>query len=352
MVHVLGTLLCALFVATEASAPARRLKSPIAERESSQPISDKAEVVAIKSYPEPAWSLTRAAEEVATPAKLEVNDSPLPSVSSLLSSTATVKSLSSQATVLSSQVVEAEVASEAKLARQKTLFEGKLKEQESKIQNATAINKKIPADISILEKANKVLDKHIKALTSTNHVMQMELTFLKKKLGGAGEFAGNTMATSFLEVSQSHPNTMVLADNFASAMGDLAGGADSDPAKQANVDPDALIDDLSTKVSHLKDQEKTTEDNLKQMFVQKYSEGAKKLSALMLQQKIFVDQRRVLERQHIALKKSEKQLMQEHTQLQRGLHSLSNYLKELSNLAAAPSSQVPRMLRALPKKIA
>jgi len=277
----------------------------------------------------------------------------------LLSASSVVKRLSVQAGALEQKVVQAEMASEAKIERQRALFDSKLKQQEQSSVDAIAENDKISKQIQTLKNANGGMASKNKALKATNHVMEMELKIMNKKLHSAGDFALKN-AASFLQIDAS-PNVMdasavVMSNSFVEAMGDLVGAGNESPAqgsKQGPVaSPDSLLDGITKEVADLKVQEKASEASVKQQFVKGYRAGSKRHSAILLKQKSLKAQRSVLAKAHMVMKKEQTHLLATNKQLQHNLHNLGEYLQNLAHLADTPAAQVPHMLRSMPKNIA
>lgn len=280
---------------------------------------------------------------------------------SLLSASSVVKSLSVQAGALEQKVVQAEMASEAKIERQRALFDSKLTQQEKSSVDAIAENNQISKQIQTLKNANGAMASKNKALKATNHVMEMELKIMNKKLHSAGDFALKS-AASFLQIAAA-PNVMdasavVMSNSFVEAMGDLVGADNESPAqgtKQATgavANPDSLLDGITQEVANLKVQEKASEAAVKQQFVKSYRAGAKRHSAILLKQKSLKAQRSVLAKAHMVMAKEKTHLLTTNAQLQHNLHNLGEYLQNLAHLADTPAAQVPHMLRSIPKNVA
>merc|ERR1712232_617573 len=92
------------------------------------------------------------------------------------------------------KVEKAEQSSEQKIERQKNLFEQKLKTQEETNLKVVAANTELSDAIESLKKDTETLEKHSRALKANNHVMHMELSFMKKQLGLAVSFIDSSLA--------------------------------------------------------------------------------------------------------------------------------------------------------------
>merc|ERR1719183_3133481 len=104
----------------------------------------------------------------------------LPAVSQMLSqASGTLKSVNSQASSLEARVVQAQMQSEAKMAKQKAAFEEKLKQQEQGNQAVITDNANITAEIKSLKSNNAALRKKAHEVEETNKVMRSELRTLE-----------------------------------------------------------------------------------------------------------------------------------------------------------------------------
>jgi hypothetical protein len=113
----------------------------------------------------------------------------LPPVSKMLSGASdTLKSVSSQASGLQARVVQAQMQSETKMARQKGAFEEKLKVQEEGNKKVIEANNKIKAEIARLEKSNTALKKEARDIEKNNKVMRSQLQTLESRMGVAQDF--------------------------------------------------------------------------------------------------------------------------------------------------------------------
>ncbi|CAK0871428.1 unnamed protein product, partial [Prorocentrum cordatum] len=100
----------------------------------------------------------------------------------------TLKQISSQAGILEARVVQTQEENEARISRQKAVFEQKLKEQAQESKAIEAVNTGISREIGSLKKENLETEKHAKELQSTNRMMRVELSTLKAKLAVSREF--------------------------------------------------------------------------------------------------------------------------------------------------------------------
>lgn len=134
------------------------------------------------------------------PAPLDANADgfpELPAVSSMLSqASGTLKSVNSQTSSLEARVVQAQMQSEAKMAKQKAAFEEKLKQQEQGNQAVITANDKISAEIKELKGNNAGLRKHAHEIGENNKLMRSELKTLEARLGVAEDFTGKSLTNT------------------------------------------------------------------------------------------------------------------------------------------------------------
>lgn len=254
----------------------------------------------------------------------------LPSVSHmLLAAASTVKALNSQAGALEARVAQAEKSSEKKILRQKHLFEKKLSVQEKGNLAAVAQNQKISNEIEILKENIDHLKKHGKKLRANNHVMLMELKLMKAKLATATQFTDDTMAIS--DEAEQAPKSFLQMS--------------------AVQNPEEMLDVLMKDVTKLRNDELESEKSLKQHFMKDYKVGSKRHAALFLQHKALEASRVGLQAQQAQLEKEEARLFKVRSELEHRLHNLGSFLQSLTYLAKAPVSEVPAMLRNMPKKV-
>lgn len=349
----------------------------------------------------------------------------LPAVSQMLSeASGTLKSVNSKASNLEARVVQAQMQSESKMAKQKAAFEEKLKQQEDSNQAVIKANANISAEIKSLQGSNAALKKHAHEVEETNKVMRSELRTLESRLGVAKDFTaksltstddsknsllqvlkggkkfghhkhalvetasstkrevddtddddssddadetddkdskdddGDEEADSFLALSSKVRRTSDSAATFEAAMSDLENAVPAGPAMGADSEagaksesPADLLSVLAKEVSHLAQQEKESEKNLKNLFIRDFRAGAKRHQALLAQQKTLVGTRGNLQSVEAKLKTAEAHLESTKKQLEGRLHGLGQFLQKLAHLSMAPQKEVPHLLEALPKAV-
>merc|ERR1711924_332000 len=120
----------------------------------------------------------------------------LPAVSQMLSQSAgTLKTVNSEASNLEARVVQAQMQSESKMAKQKAAFEEKLKTQEESNQAVITQNANITAEIKALQASNAALKKKGHEIEETNKVMRSELRTLQARLGVAKDFTVKSLTS-------------------------------------------------------------------------------------------------------------------------------------------------------------
>jgi len=336
----------------------------------------------------------------------------LPAVSSMLGSAAeTLKQISSQASVLEARVVQTQRENEARMARQKAVFEQKLKEQEQENKEIDTVNTGISQEIGNLKKTNMETEKHAKELQSTNHMMRVELSTLKAKLAVSREF----LASSLLSTDDSKASELdVLEDAKAkkqrkehqAGSSDAQArekqdkevqdedGADDDDAEDADgddegeargtsflalrsstlatggsivradgseeasdisdaadppaADPRDLLKVLSTGVDSLEQEEKESESKLKAMFLANFRDGTKRRKGLLLQQKQLNSTRATLLDYQAKLNAADRHLQGTRAKLEQRLHGLGAFLQRLAAVAAGPVASADQQLKDMP----
>jgi len=121
----------------------------------------------------------------------------LPAVSKMLSeASGTLKSVNSRASSLEARVVQAQMMSESKMAKQKAAFEEKLKQQEESNQAVILANANITAEIKTLQGGNAAIKKHSKEIEAINKLMRSELKTLQQRLGVAKDFTAKALTST------------------------------------------------------------------------------------------------------------------------------------------------------------
>jgi len=341
----------------------------------------------------------------------------LPAVSSMLGSAAeTLKQINSQASILEARVVQTQKENEARMARQKAVFEQKLKEQEQENKAIDAVNTGISQEIGNLKKTNLETEKHAKELQSTNHMMRVELSTLKTKLAVSREFlAASLLSTddskaSELEILEDAKakkqrkeheaggsdaqarekqdkeaqedddvadeddgedadgddegeargtSFLALRSSTAAAGGSIVradGGEEasdiSEAADPPASDPRDLLKVLSTGVDSLERQEKESEAKLKAMFLSNFRDGTKRHKGFLLQQQQLNATRATLLDYQAKLQAADRHLQGTRGQLEQRLHGLGVFLQRLAAVAKGPVASADQQLKDMPAGVA
>jgi hypothetical protein len=350
-----------------------------------------------------------ATVKVPDPVDVGANGLPqLPAVSTMLSeASGTAKSVGSQASTLEAQVVQAQMKSESKMAKQKAAYEMKLKQQEMGNRAVIAANANISAEIKQLKSRNDAYRKHAKELQESNRVMRSELKALDARLITAMQFVDKSLEATddsknaLLQVLQvpgtqhNHHHDALLEkddDDDSSEESDKLDDSDEEDIEDAassflslsqkthrlstdvsytaaideleNVvptntvlmeasgpNPDDLLAVLAKQVAQLAQQEKESEKKLKELFIRDFRAGVKRHQALMAQQKTLLAKRGSLSTVQSELKTAEAHLDGVRQQLVGRLHGLGQYMQKLAHFAMAPQREIPHLLAVLPKEV-
>jgi hypothetical protein len=168
----------------------------------------------------------------------------------LNSASSTLKTVNNQASSLEARVVQAQMQSETKMAKQKAAFEEKLKIQEQSNQGVIWANGNISADIKVLKQGNSALRKQAHELGDSNKLMRSELKTLQSRLGVASAFTGKSLTSTddskslLLQVlkkghKQKHP---VLVETKSKSQHDDEDDEDDDDEKSDKDDSDQSDD--------------------------------------------------------------------------------------------------------------
>jgi len=90
--------------------------------------------------------------------------------------------------------MQAQMQAEAKMAKQKAAYEGKLRAAELANRALAAQNKGISHQNQVLRSGNDAIRVHAQQLEATNMVMRQELLALQSRLGAAQDFLGQSLA--------------------------------------------------------------------------------------------------------------------------------------------------------------
>jgi len=331
----------------------------------------------------------------------------LPAVATMLDTASeTLRVISSQTDSLEKRMLEAQAQNQAKMARQKMIFEQKLKSQETANRAVVAENNKVTKEIDTLKSGNNALRHQAKDVRDGNKVMRDELRQLQAKLGVARAF----IATSLVNTDDSHAKELAVLDNPTAAAPPMSLGSnqrritrtskarddeddkdddesdddeddkesfvevaarvshvggDSDDAQpevadalaaasapQKPANPRDLLQVLSRGIENLAQEEKASEAKLRSLFLHQYQAGAKRHAELISEQKKLVATRAQLKAVLEKLKVAEAHLEDSKSRLSQRLRALGLFMQKLQHLALAPAGEAPRLMEALPAAVA
>eukprot|EP00419_Tripos_fusus_P028254 CAMPEP_0172715994 /NCGR_PEP_ID=MMETSP1074-20121228/67861_1 /TAXON_ID=2916 /ORGANISM="Ceratium fusus, Strain PA161109" /LENGTH=376 /DNA_ID=CAMNT_0013540631 /DNA_START=215 /DNA_END=1345 /DNA_ORIENTATION=- len=325
----------------------------------------------------------------------------LPAVSAMLgSATQTLQSINEQARVLEARVVQTQMENEAKMARQKAVFEQKLKSQEDRSRAVVAANQRLSSEIAAIRANITALQTQAHDVQAANEIMRSEMNTLEGKLTRGREFLlsslknlDDTKAPQLAVLQEfnsrhgSHPQHLgkVLRgtaadvrpnkkkhvrevmlqipsndtnDNDPDEVSFLALGTAhvqraSQPAAGANAagSPKDVLNMLGQAVTTLQQQEHLSEAKLKVMFLTNFKAGVKRYAALLAEQRKMITTRKTLLAQQAELRVADEHLQVTHSALQQQLRSFGLFTQKLAHLALAPTQEATELLRHLPANV-
>jgi hypothetical protein len=334
----------------------------------------------------------------------------LPAVSSMLGTASeTLKSINTQANSLEARVVQVQTENEAKMARQKAVFDRRLKAQEEANRAIVKQSAEITKETTELKDGNVALRKHAKELQVDNRLLRIELQALQTKLGVSRDFVTASLTStddskakellilkeakkaekhedydnddsrdqdddnddreddkdddddssdddagaSFITLSSSTRKSGqadgAQAVEAALTASDLDGG--DDQQKPQIMNPKDLLKVLQKGVDNLVVEEKEGESKLKTMFLSDFQAGSRRHISLTAQQKTLNATRASVKQRETLLKVAESHLEHTKSHLESRLRGLGLFLQKLAHVALAPSSEVPQMIKALPSTV-
>lgn len=132
-------------------------------------------------------------EDVAVPDEPNVGPNGFPQLSGV---TESLQSMSTEASTLEKQLVQAQLANQATVARKKASFEHKLMLQEEDNRAIVAQNDMIAKENDALQASNAATRKRAKQLHDGNRLMRAELKVIQQKLGVARDFLTSSMKST------------------------------------------------------------------------------------------------------------------------------------------------------------
>lgn len=329
----------------------------------------------------------------------------LPAVSNLMDTAqSTAKTLSLQAQNLEKRIEDVQKEKAARMAKQKEIFENKLKSQEEENRVLLQKNKEVAHEIDVLRAKNSEVTHHAEQLRDSNAVMRSELTALKSRLQAAVSFVKQSLsstddshdqelsvldakvqerllhtegtdagaapphhratapaavappATKVAEASVADVDDDLDDDDAVASLLAISSKVHQEPAgapeeAAAVEDPRGLLQTLEKNVKALQKQEKASEVQLKNAFFKDFQVGAKRKSALVAQQKALNATRDSLVALQNKLKTADDHLEATQKALTTRLHELGTFIQKLGHLAMAPAPEVPHLLQSLPATV-
>lgn len=290
------------------------------------------------------------------------------------------------------------------MARQKVVFEQKLKTQEDKNRAVASTNKQLSDEIETLKANISSLRNQAKDVQGSNDVMRTEIKVLSGRLVLARKFllvalknaddskapqlavlrdpkavqhtSAKATVGSVRKVSragaagvhkkatQSKPARKATAKDSSDDQDDddsdeeiyLSLAADhhatrANPPAAAAGTPKDLLKVLGEAVANLQKEEHTSEAQLKNIFLSNFKAGVKRYASLMAQQRSLTALRKNLVTEQDMLRVADSHLRATHSKLQQQLRSFGNFAHMFSNLALAPEQEATGLLKTLPQDV-
>lgn len=327
----------------------------------------------------------------------------LPAVSSMLGTASeTLKSISSQANTLEARVVQVQMENEAKMARQKSVFDRRLKVQEEANRAVVAQSAQITKEIDQIKERNVAVRKHAKELQVDNRLLRIEFQTLQSKLSVSRDFVAATLTSTddskakdlsiLKELGKEEkkeeknndddsrdddddsedgdssdgddddddagPSFLTLSSKtkrFAQASGveeaQFSDFDEPDTQQKPEMNPRDLLKVLQKGVENLAVEEKDGEAKLKSMFLSDFQAGVRRHISLISQQKTLNGTRAAVKKKQEQLEVAEAHLERTKGHLQERLQGLGLYLQKLAHVALAKANEVPQMIKLLPSSV-
>mmetsp|Transcript_40824 Transcript_40824/g.80596 ORF Transcript_40824/g.80596 Transcript_40824/m.80596 type:complete len:417 (+) Transcript_40824:59-1309(+) len=353
---------------------------------------------------EPAVTLAApATPPAATQVPAAINAGPggypqLPAVSSMLGSASqTLQNINAQARVLEARVVQTQMENEAKMARQKAVFEQKLKSQEDRSRDLQATNKQVSGEIDGLRANISALRSRAKDLQGANDIRRREMTEISGRLSRANEFLLSSLKVTNDEqapeldvlrgkrssggLARRKVTPAVKAAKRVSApvanVKKLASEEDDSDSKDDEDTEDAsfialssthtlhgtqpavaaggpkdVLNSLGEAVDNLKKEEHASEAQLKSMFLTNFKAGVKRYAVLAAQQRTLLATRKALIAEQGKLIKADEHLQGTSMALEQQLRTFGLFAQRLAHLALAPAQEAATLLKTLPTDVA
>jgi len=328
----------------------------------------------------------------------------LPAVSAMLGSASqTMQSISAEAHVLQARVVQTQMENEAKMARQKAVFEQKLKSQEDRSRAVVAANQRLSSEIGAIQANISALQHRAQEVQAANEILRTEMNTLEGKLvrGRAFLFSslknlddskapqlavlqklkirrGSDSQNADKRAKQAHRGAAadtkhkkrqvreVLMQNASDdkhndpdEVSFLALGAEhvqhaNQPAAGVNSvagNPEDVVNVLGQALATFRQEEHLSETKLKVIFLTDFKAGVKRYKDLLAEQRKLITTHKTLLVQQAELHVADQHLQATHSALEQHLRSFGLFSQKLAHLALAPTQEAPGLLHNLPADV-
>eukprot|EP00933_Yihiella_yeosuensis_P043962 TRINITY_DN389_c0_g1_i1.p1 TRINITY_DN389_c0_g1~~TRINITY_DN389_c0_g1_i1.p1 ORF type:complete len:380 (+),score=144.55 TRINITY_DN389_c0_g1_i1:85-1224(+) len=315
--------------------------------------------------------------------------------------------INSQVASLQQKMAKVNMAIKTRMAKQKAVFDDRLKKQEQKSQGIAKANAKIAKAIITLHKENAVLLERVKKEDKANKFRRNEIQAMQKQFDALKKYAQSALdkaddsSAPELEVLSEKPKEAKNNEDAAKESTDDSATSDSDVLSSDSVSADstddvssdglsfmqveeslgleaiaASVDDadtvssddttsvdatdtktdasadgmiglLSTSIKKLRDQGKVSVEKLKVLFQNSFKQGVKRRAALIAQQKALKTNLKEMQTYHERLSKADKRLQMTRKILDSHIAHTGAFLGKLEKVADAPLQKVPDAFRAL-----
>jgi len=313
------------------------------------------------------------------------------------SASQTLQNINAQARVLEARVVQTQMENEAKMARQKAVFEQKLKSQEDRSRALQASNQKLEGEIGALRMNISALRKEAKDVQGENDLRRREMAEISLRLVRSRSFLLNSLkvtddkkapelnvlrgktsaaghkAAPAPQVAKVSAPVEAPAETPAEQPKKLAREDDSDSKDDEDEDvslvalsssrklmggrqpaagsPKDVLNVLSEAVTNLQKEEKASEAQLKGIFLTNFKAGVKRYASLAAQQRALLATRKSLIIEQGELIKADGHLQGTSLALQKQLRDFGMFAQRLAHLALAPPQEAATLLKTLPADV-
>lgn len=301
----------------------------------------------------------------------------LPSLDSITGEFSTAEQgIDAQVKALQAQLVKVKETSKDRLAREKKVYDDKLKDQERKNQVVLKENSALAKELMNLHKINDELLKKVRQEVRSNEFHRKELSALEAQLKSLEVEAGKTVAEtddseapelSFLKVTEKKAATTTLSPETKPALelqavhlkglgtsflqteevntdaklplfGLSLTGAE-EPSDAVQAEADSVVAVLQDSLRTLRAKSKTTEENLKQLFAESFKAGTKRYDALMSQQSMLKKSLEDMKSFQAKLEAADAHLLATQQKLKKQIHAEGEFLSKLGRIALEPSKE-------------